>query len=201
MFRKQCVKVWDAEKKSYDADATWLENSLLTDIHHQAAIVRDYYFRDPLVDIAEQLIGPNIKGATSQLTFKMRGNTKPFAWHQDNGYGEFIFNRCVSDSRRLIYLRPEVENQIFVGWRECDLVKSLDDIKRVDQENYKQTMNNPTLQKMRDGLSGTFSAMKERISTGPMPVFTIGPMTRCLSLTLQKRLRASTLRWAAAAAG
>ncbi len=24
----------------------------------------------------------------SQLTFKMRGNTKPFGWHQDNGYGE-----------------------------------------------------------------------------------------------------------------
>ena len=65
LFRKQCVEVWDAEKKGYDADATWLENSLLTDIHHQAAIVRDYYFRGPLVDIAEQLIGPNIKGATS----------------------------------------------------------------------------------------------------------------------------------------
>jgi len=25
---------------------------------------------------------------TSQLTFKMRGNTRAFAWHQDNGYGE-----------------------------------------------------------------------------------------------------------------
>ena len=40
------------------------------------------------MDIAQQLISPNIKAATSQLTFKMRGNTKPFAWHQDNGYGE-----------------------------------------------------------------------------------------------------------------
>jgi len=50
--------------------------------------VRSYYFDGPLVDIAEQLIGPNIKGATSQLTFKMRGNTKPFGWHQENGYGE-----------------------------------------------------------------------------------------------------------------
>jgi len=124
----------------------------------------------------------------------MRGNTKPFAWHQDNGYGEFIFNRCLSDSRSLTYLRPEVENQIFVGWREGDLVKSADDIKRVDPENYKQTMNNPTLQKMRDGLSVTLPATKEGFSTGPMPVFTIGPTTRCLSLMLQKRLRASTLR-------
>jgi len=75
--------------------------------------------------------------------------------------GEFALNRCVSDSRSLIYLRPEIGNQIFVGWREGDLVKSLDDIKRVDPENYKQTMNNPTLQKMREGLSVTFPAMKE----------------------------------------
>ena len=29
-----------------------------------------------------------MKGATSQLTFKMRGNTMPFHWHQDNAYGE-----------------------------------------------------------------------------------------------------------------
>jgi ectoine hydroxylase-related dioxygenase (phytanoyl-CoA dioxygenase family) len=38
--------------------------------------------------VATQIIGPNVKGATSQLTFKMKGNTKPFGWHQDNGYGE-----------------------------------------------------------------------------------------------------------------
>ena len=88
LARKQCMRAWNAQKQGYDAKATWLKNALLTNIHHQAAIVRDYYFRGPLVDVAEQLIGPNVKGATSQLTFKMRGNTKPFAWHQDNGYGE-----------------------------------------------------------------------------------------------------------------
>ena len=38
--------------------------------------------------MAGQIIGPNVKGATSQLTFKMRGNTMPFHWHQDNAYGE-----------------------------------------------------------------------------------------------------------------
>lgn len=52
------------------------EDALLSDIHHRSAVVRDYYYRGPLVDIAQQLIGPNIKGVTSQLTFKMRGNTK-----------------------------------------------------------------------------------------------------------------------------
>lgn len=62
--------------------------ALLSDIHHRSAVVRDYYYRGPVVDVAQQLIGPNIKGVTSQLTFKMRGNTKAFGWHQDNGYGE-----------------------------------------------------------------------------------------------------------------
>ena len=79
---------WNAEKQAFDASRTWLENSLLINIHHRASIVRDYYFARPLVGVAEQIIGPNIKGATSQLTFKMKGNTRPFPWHQDNGYGE-----------------------------------------------------------------------------------------------------------------
>jgi hypothetical protein len=87
-MRQQCMAAWTAHKQSFDPGKTWLENALLVNIHHLAPIVRDYYFQGPLVDVAEQIIGSNIKGATSQLTFKMRGNTKPFAWHQDNGYGE-----------------------------------------------------------------------------------------------------------------
>lgn len=87
-MREQCMKAWNAEKELFDPNKTWLQNSLLVNIHHKAPAVKDFYFEGPLVDIASQLIGPNIKGATSQLTFKMRGNTKPFGWHQDNGYGE-----------------------------------------------------------------------------------------------------------------
>jgi glycine/D-amino acid oxidase-like deaminating enzyme len=74
--------------------------------------------------------------------------------------GEFTLNCCVSDSRSQLYLRPEIGNQIFVGWREGDRVKSLDDIDRVDPDSYKQTMHNPTLQKMRQNLSITLPAMK-----------------------------------------
>ena len=88
LMRRQCMQAWEAEKKTFDPDATWLQNSLVGNVHHQAQLVRDYYFNGPLVDAAEQIVGPNVKAATSQLTFKMRGNTKPFAWHQDNGYGE-----------------------------------------------------------------------------------------------------------------
>eukprot|EP00308_Calcidiscus_leptoporus_P020686 CAMPEP_0119385598 /NCGR_PEP_ID=MMETSP1334-20130426/91929_1 /TAXON_ID=127549 /ORGANISM="Calcidiscus leptoporus, Strain RCC1130" /LENGTH=48 /DNA_ID= /DNA_START= /DNA_END= /DNA_ORIENTATION= len=47
----------------------------------------DYYFHGPLVDVCSQLIGPNVKGVTAQLSFKLKGNTLPFGWHQDNGYG------------------------------------------------------------------------------------------------------------------
>lgn len=87
-MREECMQAWRAEKGEFDPGKTWLRNALLINIHHRCDIVRQFYFRGPLVDVAEQLIGPNLKGATSQLTFKMRGNDKPFYWHQDNGYGE-----------------------------------------------------------------------------------------------------------------
>jgi ectoine hydroxylase-related dioxygenase (phytanoyl-CoA dioxygenase family) len=87
-MRKECMVAWDKEKEGFDPNKSWLQNSLLVNIHHQAPTVRDYYFDGPMVEIATQLIGDNVKGATSQLTFKMKGNTKPFGWHQDNGYGE-----------------------------------------------------------------------------------------------------------------
>jgi len=87
-MREEAMVAWNREKESFDPSKTWLQNSLLVNIHHASPTARAYYFEGPLVDIAGQLIGPNIKGATSQLTFKMKGNTKPFGWHQDNGYGE-----------------------------------------------------------------------------------------------------------------
>lgn len=87
-LREECMAVWTQKKTEAPANGTWLQSALLVNIHHESPLARAYYFHGPLVDIASQLIGPNIKGATSQLTFKMRGNTKPFGWHQDNGYGQ-----------------------------------------------------------------------------------------------------------------
>jgi ectoine hydroxylase-related dioxygenase (phytanoyl-CoA dioxygenase family) len=87
-MREECMKTWNEEKTGFDPGKSWLQNSLLVNIHHRSNTVKDYYFDGPLVDMATQLIGPDIKCATSQLTFKMAGNTKPFGWHQDNGYGE-----------------------------------------------------------------------------------------------------------------
>lgn len=87
-MRDECMTAWRGEKGEFDSNATWLQNALLPNIHHRSQVVRDFYFRGPLVDIAEQIVSQNVKCVTSQLTFKMRGNTKPFGWHQDNGYGE-----------------------------------------------------------------------------------------------------------------
>ena len=88
LMRREAMAAWVAEKVPFDPTRNWLQNSLLVNIHHRSDTARKFYFSGPIVDIAEQFIGPNIKGATSQLTFKMRGNTMPFGWHQDNGYGE-----------------------------------------------------------------------------------------------------------------
>lgn len=88
LMREECMRAWTAEKGPYDPSKTWLENGLLINVHRHSDLARRYYFSGPLVDVAERLVSPNVKGATSQLTFKMRGNNKPVQWHQDNGYGE-----------------------------------------------------------------------------------------------------------------
>ncbi len=119
-MRAECMTAWHAEKGQFDPNATWLQNALLPNIHHRSEVVRNFYFRGPLVDVAEQLVGPNVKCATSQLTFKMRGNTKPFGWHQDNGYGELDPYTAIStltalddtdESNGCLWLIPSSHNQ------------------------------------------------------------------------------------------
>ena len=105
-MRAEAMTAWDIEKgpanpartrpssshSSLTETTTWrahhAKNSILTNIHHHSETIRHYYFHGPLVDIATQIIGPNLKAVTAQLTFKMHGNTVPFLWHQDNTYGE-----------------------------------------------------------------------------------------------------------------
>lgn len=125
LMREQCMTAWHAEKSAFDPDGTWLQNALLTNIHHHAGIVRQYYFSGPIVDVATQVIGPNVKAATSQLTFKMRGNTQSFAWHQDNIYGELSPYNAISTLTALddadeengcLWLVPESHKQGQVGY-------------------------------------------------------------------------------------
>src|SRR6185312_7142152 len=96
VIREQCMAAWAKEKEGFSEDKTWLENTLLPNVHHLSRAVRDYYFEGPMVDVATQVVSPNIKGATSQLTFKLRGNTKPVQWHQDNGYGQLNPTNSIS---------------------------------------------------------------------------------------------------------
>jgi ectoine hydroxylase-related dioxygenase (phytanoyl-CoA dioxygenase family) len=80
---------WDVVKGDTLADAgTWLQAGLLPNIHHRSEFCRDFCWRGPQVlGVCRRLIGPNVKHATSQLTFKMPGLTKGVDWHYDNGYG------------------------------------------------------------------------------------------------------------------
>jgi ectoine hydroxylase-related dioxygenase (phytanoyl-CoA dioxygenase family) len=86
--RQEVTEVWEGKKAGFDPGKTWLRNTLMPNIHHDSPSARRCYFHGPVLDVVEQLIGPNLKGAGSQLTFKLRGNTQTVSWHQDNGYGE-----------------------------------------------------------------------------------------------------------------
>lgn len=88
LMREEAMETWNEENRKFDQSQTWLINSLLPNIHQRSNLIRRYYFHGPFVDVAERLVGQNLKGVTSQLSFKLRGNTKIAPWHQDNGYGE-----------------------------------------------------------------------------------------------------------------
>ena len=87
-MRKECMESWNTIKENYDPSKNWLKNTLLNNIHHYSPLVNTFYISGPFLDIMKEVIGPNIKTVTSQLSFKLPGNKKRVGWHQDNGYGE-----------------------------------------------------------------------------------------------------------------
>lgn len=89
-------RAWDAAHREYDSGASWLSNALLVGVHEQSALFREVLYRGPLVDVMTQLIGPNIKLASNQLTFKHSGDSNPYDWHQDNGYGPLFPETAIS---------------------------------------------------------------------------------------------------------
>eukprot|EP01052_Picozoa_sp_SAG31_P048934 SAG31_NODE_10477_length_1134_cov_0.722705_1_plen_243_part_01 len=89
-LRRETMSVWDANKGDVDQAAeglTWLQAALLPSIHRASQAARAWYWQGPVVDLVEQLIGPNVKTSGSQLSFKLRGNRQEFQFHQDNQYG------------------------------------------------------------------------------------------------------------------
>lgn len=69
--------------------------------------------------------------------------------------------RILSDSRARLYLRPEGSLQMFVGWREGDLVSGPDDFVAEDPDNYRQTAYPSRVQDMHARLASTLSFMQE----------------------------------------
>merc|ERR1711865_491697 len=79
-LRDECHSCWVRVKgpDNFSMANSWLQNSLLPNIHHHSNLVRQYYWEGPLVGVMQQLIGENVKACTSQLTFKLKGNVKDF---------------------------------------------------------------------------------------------------------------------------
>ena len=69
--------------------------------------------------------------------------------------------RILSDARTLLYLRPEGRDQMFVGWREGDLVSSTGNFAAVDPENYRQTSHYASLADMQRSLIRTLPFMAD----------------------------------------
>ncbi len=67
--------------------------------------------------------------------------------------------RIVSDSRSQLYLRPEGARQMFVGWREGDRIRGVEDLQTVDPDNYRQTAQFASLSEMHRRLAITLPFM------------------------------------------
>ncbi len=70
--------------------------------------------------------------------------------------------RCIlSDPSAMLYMRPEGNRQLFVGWRETDRISSISDLEAVDPDNYRQTARYPSLADMTRRLTVTLPFMSD----------------------------------------
>ena len=72
---------------------------------------------------------------------------------------DFRLMRIVSDARSVLYLRPEGDQQIFVGWREGDRIQTMEDTVAQDPDNYKQTTEYETVTEIHRRLALTLPPM------------------------------------------
>lgn len=96
LLQEEAARLWEASRKDFDSEASWNENALLNGVHKESALLREIMYRSPLVDAMTQVIGENIKAASNQLIFKSAGDTRPYDWHQDNGFGPLEPDTTVS---------------------------------------------------------------------------------------------------------
>lgn len=72
-----------------------------------------------------------------------------------------LLTRILSDARTQIYLRPEGQLQMFVGWREGDIVAGPESFLTENPDHYKQTAEYESLARMQQRLSQTLPFMKD----------------------------------------
>jgi len=96
LLKLEAERLWGSAHKEYDQNGSWLSNALLIGVQDQSELFCDLLYLSPLVDAMMQLIGPNIKLASNQLTFKHPGDSHSYHWHQDNGYGPLLPETAVS---------------------------------------------------------------------------------------------------------
>ena len=89
-FRNLSIKDTDDVKEKVNAEGQMLQIMQMCErnIHY-----RNLLFHEKILDIVEDLIGPNIQLFHDQALFKPPHNAGPIHWHQDNGYW-----RCVPAS-------------------------------------------------------------------------------------------------------
>ena len=69
--------------------------------------------------------------------------------------------RILTDTESRLYMRPEGFHQMFVGWREGDLIHGPEDFVSEDPDRYRQTAEPSRLQEMHERLAGALSFMDE----------------------------------------
>jgi len=62
------------------------EITFTTHLVKQSAYLRSFASSDLFRDLAYDLLGPDVRLYWDQAVYKKPGTTKPFPWHQDNGY-------------------------------------------------------------------------------------------------------------------
>jgi sarcosine oxidase subunit beta len=72
---------------------------------------------------------------------------------------DFRVSRILTDARSMLYLRPEGQMQMFVGWRESDRLHSVKDMVAENPDHYRQTAHFESLADMHRRLAITLPPM------------------------------------------
>ena len=87
LLRSESERLWAAANKAFDGSASWNQNALLNGVHKESLLFRQVMYGSSLVDAMTNVIGSNIKAASNQLVYKHPHDSRPYDWHQDNGFG------------------------------------------------------------------------------------------------------------------